>query len=448
VDAICIDQVNDRERGHQVRLMRDIYRTAAEVVIWLGKNLENHAVPAFSVVCAMANSHLKSKGFQTEASFTWPNAENIELPWKSDTPPSDSWLWQSVARLYDCDWNWRLWCVQEVAVATSAVAMWGDAVIPWKWIGLAAARIRTNNWEVLRRYRLAGVYNAYLVYRISPHAIDLPRLSLSFPQLLGLTRQFEATHPEDRILGLLGLPTVDSDPEDGSMYLVPDYTVHYSKIYKRLALKVLDNEQNLDLLSSVQHDEQVDASCPSWVPQWDKVYTQSIALASRKMSSMGFDACSSIALPNEPPYHDQATNQPQYDRGTAVIDAGFLKLQGYIFDAVWNLVNENDSSNSTILDSLLTDFLESQSSKYEQRLAHTLTAGKNWYGIKVDDHSQHLADFRSALRSHWPAIAPLDVTPDTDGEVDRYVQAAANVCRGRRLFMMDQGSSIGLEPAA
>jgi hypothetical protein len=37
VDAICIDQQNLRERGHQVQLMAKIYGQANRVVVWLGE---------------------------------------------------------------------------------------------------------------------------------------------------------------------------------------------------------------------------------------------------------------------------------------------------------------------------------------------------------------------------------------------------------------------------
>jgi hypothetical protein len=36
VDSLCIDQGNERERTHQVRMMRDIYANSKEVIIWLG----------------------------------------------------------------------------------------------------------------------------------------------------------------------------------------------------------------------------------------------------------------------------------------------------------------------------------------------------------------------------------------------------------------------------
>lgn len=36
IDAICINQNDKKERGHQVRQMASIYRTARAVVVWLG----------------------------------------------------------------------------------------------------------------------------------------------------------------------------------------------------------------------------------------------------------------------------------------------------------------------------------------------------------------------------------------------------------------------------
>lgn len=36
IDAICIDQLDELERSHQVNMMKDIYTRAAAVVAWLG----------------------------------------------------------------------------------------------------------------------------------------------------------------------------------------------------------------------------------------------------------------------------------------------------------------------------------------------------------------------------------------------------------------------------
>ena len=37
IDSLCINQKDDAERTHQVSLMRDIYRSSEEVIIWLGE---------------------------------------------------------------------------------------------------------------------------------------------------------------------------------------------------------------------------------------------------------------------------------------------------------------------------------------------------------------------------------------------------------------------------
>lgn len=37
VDAICIDQSSNAERGHQVELMGEVYKFAKNVIIWLGE---------------------------------------------------------------------------------------------------------------------------------------------------------------------------------------------------------------------------------------------------------------------------------------------------------------------------------------------------------------------------------------------------------------------------
>lgn len=40
IDGICIDQTSIAERSAQVALMRDIYKQAAEVIVWLGEEDE------------------------------------------------------------------------------------------------------------------------------------------------------------------------------------------------------------------------------------------------------------------------------------------------------------------------------------------------------------------------------------------------------------------------
>ena len=54
-DAICIDQGNLAERGHQVRLMEQIYRKAERVLIWAGEDEGYDARSAFALLKEIAN---------------------------------------------------------------------------------------------------------------------------------------------------------------------------------------------------------------------------------------------------------------------------------------------------------------------------------------------------------------------------------------------------------
>lgn len=45
VDAICINQKDVNERGHQVRIMRDVYSKATRSLIWLGEESKDRGAP-------------------------------------------------------------------------------------------------------------------------------------------------------------------------------------------------------------------------------------------------------------------------------------------------------------------------------------------------------------------------------------------------------------------
>jgi hypothetical protein len=61
-DAACIDQSNDKERGHQVSNMRLVYNKSSKVLVWLGEDEDRLAPKAIaamnqiaSTCCANAN---------------------------------------------------------------------------------------------------------------------------------------------------------------------------------------------------------------------------------------------------------------------------------------------------------------------------------------------------------------------------------------------------------
>jgi hypothetical protein len=55
-DALCINQKDDQEEGHQVKRMGEVYANAKCVLVWLGCDVSNVAEDTFALICE-ANTH-------------------------------------------------------------------------------------------------------------------------------------------------------------------------------------------------------------------------------------------------------------------------------------------------------------------------------------------------------------------------------------------------------
>ncbi|KAF2971452.1 hypothetical protein GQX73_g2067 [Xylaria multiplex] len=120
-DALCINQGDSGERAAQVARMRDIYRTAWQVVIWLGP--EQHRSDLAILALRYMSLQLQQKG---EMSVFYRRAQvfGIHLPcwqWKHTHTALNTQkdaleaIYDFLARPY---WR-RLWIIQEVALGAA-----------------------------------------------------------------------------------------------------------------------------------------------------------------------------------------------------------------------------------------------------------------------------------------------------------------------------------------
>jgi heterokaryon incompatibility protein (HET) len=440
-DAACINQEDAAERNQQVQLMRQIYKSAARVVLWLDADTKNKAHLAFSVICSVASGgHLNGipVGQANFYSNGMSSANMPDVPCRDGPPPVHfKMFWSAVQDLFNQIWFWRLWCVQEAALARQAYVTWGNNSISWEHVGLAAARIRTSYPEVLQQYPMEGIFNAYFIYRISNTASGLPPLKFSFLRLLALTRQFESTDARDRIYGLLGIPTTDSDPDRGDLFMIPDYEKSTQEVYTELAKKVLSLSDDLFLLSSIQHGDELrsDDQWPSWVPNWDRVYTH--ALSSTEKGPTAAPKLVGHSYPIETTQNNELIVRG-LEHGTVgeVFEACLADKfpPGYIpAYSAWKAFIKNDFRSIS-------------------RLAMVLSAGKTWYGVPVPDEKLHMHDFMAYLAQHGRSAEENANSPGS-GNAQRFLHAAKNACIGRRPFIYHENNvpeltSIGIGPAA
>jgi hypothetical protein len=118
VDAICIDQLNIRERNHQVQAMTAIFRGAQRVVVYLGE--------AEPVVNRLVEYITEDRGGH--------------LPALLDFLP-----------LFRTRWFHRVWVLQEIAVARSAVLVLEKLSLDWEEL-VASARVFLRLVNEQRQY--------------------------------------------------------------------------------------------------------------------------------------------------------------------------------------------------------------------------------------------------------------------------------------------------------
>jgi hypothetical protein len=254
IDALCINQTDLTERSEQVQLMDSIYHQATSVIIWLGAASQSSPA-AFRLIREI---HAIAEATPLEDLNKPLLATDIKekaLPerYSADWTALDSIFWRA--------WFKRVWIIQEVAVAKSAVVTCGADSTSWDTFAEVADFITrrqlyalrdVNVWNILP---LSGVRNSYR-----------DNAEISLLTLLASFRQSLATNPIDKVYALLNLTS--------DVNILPDYTLSTVDTFCRVCTTYL--QRSLDILSL-----NGDASwkqlkgLPSWVPDWSSTLRES-----------------------------------------------------------------------------------------------------------------------------------------------------------------------------
>jgi hypothetical protein len=116
VDAICIDQKNDEERGHQVSMMRNIYKGANEVSVWLGEAAQGSAI-AMGLIRLWSTVLCETLAEDLMGNF-------FKQPALCDKRP-----WKAIRDLFCRAWWNRVWVYQEVVVSRKAMFICGADIL-------------------------------------------------------------------------------------------------------------------------------------------------------------------------------------------------------------------------------------------------------------------------------------------------------------------------------
>jgi hypothetical protein len=141
-DAICINQSNLEERGHQVQLMAEIYRAASEVVVWLGPEADDSSA-AIDLLRDLLNQSELEDIYRSRVRWLINDGQRHRS-------------WYALVCLFEREYWKRLWVIQEILNAKAVTVLCGSSALPWR-AYVEAIDALTDHMPDLQ-----GAFSAYL----------------------------------------------------------------------------------------------------------------------------------------------------------------------------------------------------------------------------------------------------------------------------------------------
>lgn len=282
VDAVCINQGNTTERGHQVKNMAKIFSAARRVIVWLGRGTDRTLMAISSLRKLQNQSSVLSElypwldvpfsdqsnvgrveawlkfgiklGLETEA-FVLPLSDQIALE-----------------ALLELPYFTRVWVFQEVAKAKVATVMCGRNRFDWATLASAARDfVHSGLAAQLSEKAKAGAEAVMEMEKARKQVLKGDQRGLL--SILLATSSAECSDPRDRVYGVLALAG-DYNPDRDLEAFVPDYSIELPELFKRVARWSI-GKGNLNILSYASRREDTGAApamiLPSWVPDWTRI---------------------------------------------------------------------------------------------------------------------------------------------------------------------------------
>ncbi|KAI9667884.1 MAG: hypothetical protein M1821_000703 [Bathelium mastoideum] len=231
IDAICIDQQNDKERNDQVPLMRDVYSRARTTIVWLGEA----PLPVWQMLIVR---YLHPIIFDLINGVEVRKPERMRLDMKR--------------YLHSNSWVARGWTVQEFAIPRSIMLLCGSTTFP-----LSCSAMRS-----LLKYSPRAWVTRLTVRDMVQH-LQEEREDSSYSFMEDFWH-FQCSDPRDSVYANYGMLQIL-----GARPPLPDYSKTVEEILIEFATKILEETCSIDVLvsrRSMYRSTKFDL--PTWVPDW------------------------------------------------------------------------------------------------------------------------------------------------------------------------------------
>ncbi|KAF4341586.1 heterokaryon incompatibility het-6 [Fusarium beomiforme] len=256
VDALCINQSVHGERNQQVRIMGDIYKSARQVVVWLGDAADDSH---------LVFQHLNKRDTEDDD----PDSHKILRIHHPAPPEAKRRAWNALIKR---PWFFRTWVIQEIALAKRAIIMCGEDSILWRNVDESWKPDFSGGANGLSSVSSSpGNKTDHPIEGFDPdsHAWRLRLLEFgSDPMsILRYSRVCQTTEVRDKIYGILGLF------EPG--FIPVDYDLPVEDIFRQFTEAVLQLTDDLSILKHLGMKRSY-PNLPSWVPDFTDPSTKSL----------------------------------------------------------------------------------------------------------------------------------------------------------------------------
>lgn len=252
-DAVCINQNDNTERSEQVGKMRTIYERATSITVWLGERSASTHL-AFAMLEEMYQNRTES----TKIADILTDAKRIESL-------------ESIVKLFNREYWFRIWVIQEVNSAKEITIMCGRYKIDWRRVESVQDmlwaehknKIMERSINEPRLFEFDTVINHQGVKALALPPRDTPAALPKLHTLLSAFYDKKGTDPRDKVYALVGLTTARDDPR-----FVIDYSASISQVYIDVVKFFLVSSEKLDVICLLPRGVN-QYNLPSWVPDWN-----------------------------------------------------------------------------------------------------------------------------------------------------------------------------------
>ncbi|KAI0197210.1 heterokaryon incompatibility protein-domain-containing protein, partial [Xylaria flabelliformis] len=252
VDAICINQHDEEEKGKQIPFMSVIYRSASAVLVWLGN------YPKQAACLASIKSYAQLLDRELSPGSRVGRQEHSELL-------------MSISSLVQLPWFNRRWIVQEAVLNPDVLLCCCDEELSWVRLASCLGMISSPPPNARSLQTLLAMVSLWKRWVFNS---DVARNGGIF-DLLEAFDDFQCFDDRDRLFALGGLATdlsMGANSLPGLLPLQVDYTITAESLYTRFCRDVLeftsDSMKHQMLRSGLARCNDGQRNFPSWVPDW------------------------------------------------------------------------------------------------------------------------------------------------------------------------------------